>query len=179
MKYFFDTEFLEDGKTIDLISIGIVREDGKEFYAVNEEANWHAIAGDQWLRENVLPHLQVIVTPVNHFHRIDRQPDESWSTRAMIRDDVLAFVGSDQKPEFWAYFASYDWVVFCQLFGRMVDLPSHFPMFCRDLKQWADDLGNPTLPTQESGVHDALSDAQWNRDAWLILDNIAKQQRLV
>lgn len=33
MKYFLDTEFHEDGKTIDLISIGIVAEDGREYYA--------------------------------------------------------------------------------------------------------------------------------------------------
>lgn len=35
MRYFFDTEFYEDGKTIDLVSIGIVAEDGRELYAVN------------------------------------------------------------------------------------------------------------------------------------------------
>jgi hypothetical protein len=28
VRYFYDTEFLEDGKTIELISIGIVCEDG-------------------------------------------------------------------------------------------------------------------------------------------------------
>jgi len=28
MKIWFDTEFYEDGRTIDLISIGLVREDG-------------------------------------------------------------------------------------------------------------------------------------------------------
>jgi hypothetical protein len=30
MRYWLDTEFIEDGKTIDLISIGIVAEDGRE-----------------------------------------------------------------------------------------------------------------------------------------------------
>jgi hypothetical protein len=29
MKYYYDTEFIEDGRTIDLISIGIVAEDGR------------------------------------------------------------------------------------------------------------------------------------------------------
>ena len=37
MKYFYDTEFLEDGHTFDLISIGIVAEDGREYYARSEE----------------------------------------------------------------------------------------------------------------------------------------------
>lgn len=39
MKYFFDTEFIEDGRTIDLVSIGIVCEDGREYYAVSAEAD--------------------------------------------------------------------------------------------------------------------------------------------
>lgn len=41
MRYFFDTEFHEDGQTIDLISIGIVAEDGREFYAVSRDAQLH------------------------------------------------------------------------------------------------------------------------------------------
>jgi hypothetical protein len=36
-KYFFDTEFDEDGKTIELISIGIKCADGREYYAVSRE----------------------------------------------------------------------------------------------------------------------------------------------
>lgn len=35
--YCYDTEFLEDGSTIELISIGIVCEDGREYYAVNSD----------------------------------------------------------------------------------------------------------------------------------------------
>ena len=33
MKYWIDTEFIERPCTIDLISIGLVAEDGREFYA--------------------------------------------------------------------------------------------------------------------------------------------------
>ena len=36
-RYFYDTEFIEDGTTIDLVSIGIVDEAGREFYAVSTE----------------------------------------------------------------------------------------------------------------------------------------------
>lgn len=165
MRYFFDTEFLEDGKTIDLISIGIVAEDGREYYAVNEEAEWSRISREEWLRENVLPHLPVLVIPCGDGFRTDRLDGAHWRLRDEIRRDVLAFVGDDPKPEFWAYYADYDWVVFCQLFGRMVDLPKGFPMFCRDIKQLAVHLGSPKLPEQLSGEHDALADARWNRIA--------------
>lgn len=43
------------------------------------------------------------------------------------------------QPKFYAYFADYDWVAFCALFGKMVDLPQGFPYYCRDLKQTLDE----------------------------------------
>lgn len=56
MKIFFDTEFYENGRTIDLISIGMVREDGEEYYAESPMGRSFANRSD-WLKENVLPHL--------------------------------------------------------------------------------------------------------------------------
>ncbi|MGO2515400.1 MAG: polyadenylate-specific 3'-exoribonuclease AS, partial [Corynebacterium variabile] len=53
MRYFYDTEFIEDGRTIDLVSIGVVAEDGREFYAVSSDFNERR-AGS-WVRRNVLP----------------------------------------------------------------------------------------------------------------------------
>lgn len=52
MRFFIDAEFIEDGRTIDLISIGIVREDGREFYAINDDCDWDKAS--DWVRENVL-----------------------------------------------------------------------------------------------------------------------------
>lgn len=151
MKYWLDTEFMEDGKTIELLSIGIVREDGAEYYAVSADAD--VSRANDWVRENVLPHLD--------FTRS--------LPRSRIRDEILAFmtVSWSGKPEVWGYFAAYDWVVFCQLFGRMIDLPEGFPMYCRDVKQLCDDVGNPELPPQTSTVHHALNDARWTREAYL------------
>lgn len=90
MRYYLDTEFHEDGRTIDLISIGIVAEDGREFYACSLDADWSRIEREPWLCANVLPHL----------------PEDGavqWMSRERIRDRLLAFVGQDPKPEFWAY----------------------------------------------------------------------------
>ena len=140
MKYFFDTEFIEDGKTIDLISIGIVSEDGRSYYAESFECDLDK--ANDWVKENVLPHLP--------------GPQKS---RATIASEIIAFVRID--PEFWGYYADYDWVVLCQLYGRMIDLPNGWPMYCRDLKQLLDDNGNPKMP-KPIQEHNALSDAQWN-----------------
>lgn len=146
MRYWFDTEFIEDGKTIDLMSIGIVAEDGRELYLESSECNLDRAS--PWVRENVTPHLT----------------GERWS-RVAIATDVRNFIDPDRygKPEIWAYYADYDWVALCQLFGTMMDLPKGWPMYCRDLKQLA---GSLPLPEQGKGEHHALADARWTRDAW-------------
>lgn len=41
--------------------------------------------------------------------------------------------------KFYAYYGDYDWVGFCWLFGKMIDLPKGFPMYCIDLKQMLDE----------------------------------------
>lgn len=55
--YCYDTEFLDDGSTIELISIGIVCDDGREYYAVNSDMDTQRIGKHQWLMDNVWPHL--------------------------------------------------------------------------------------------------------------------------
>jgi hypothetical protein len=158
MRFWFDTEFIEDGKTIELISIGIVAEDGREYYAESVDAIPHYDRADPWVKDNVIAHLQ-------GQRSADFVPE--LRTRKQIASDLVAFCG--EKPEFWAYYADYDWVVLCQLHGRMIDLPATWPMFCRDVKQRCVDVGNPVLPKQTSTEHHALEDAKWTRQAWEFL----------
>jgi hypothetical protein len=149
MKIWFDTEFIEDGRTIDLISIGMVDEAGRTFYAESSEADLSRAS--PWVRENVIPCLSL-----------------SFSSREAIAAGVRAFAGA--SPQFWADHASYDWVALCQLFGTMMDLPPGWPMFVRDIQQLWDTKGNPRLPVARRGVlHNALNDALTCRDQWLFL----------
>jgi hypothetical protein len=163
MRYWFDTEFIEDGKTIDLISIGIVAEDGRELYLQNEECAFQR--ANQWVKENVLVYLTDFVYPMPLY---EPEADHVWRSRNAMKLEIQKFIGHD-GPEFWAYYADYDWVVLCQLFGTMIDLPKGWPMYCRDLKQWCDSMGNPKLPEQGKGEHHALADARWNKQAWEFL----------
>ena len=55
LRYFYDSEFIEDGVIIDLVSIGVVCEDGREYYAVSSEFN--PDKAGPWVRRNVLPKL--------------------------------------------------------------------------------------------------------------------------
>lgn len=151
MRFWFDTEFIEDGKTIDLISIGVVAEDGREYYA--ESLSCDRSKASQWVKENVLTHLT----------------GEHMRQSTHIASDLIAFMG--EAPEIWAYYADYDWVVLCQQFGTMMDLPKGWPMYCRDVKQLCDACGNPKLPEQTSTEHHALADARWTREAFEFLQS--------
>lgn len=165
MRYWLDTEFIEDGKTIDLISIGIVAEDGRSLYRQRNEARLGNAS--EWVQQNVLPHLQPCLCTLAF-------SDCPWKNASTIAADIKAFCDPEKygKPEFWGYYADYDWVALCQLFGTMMDLPKGWPMYCRDLKQWCDDLGNPKLPEQGKGEHHALADARWNKQAWEFLKGL-------
>jgi hypothetical protein len=157
MKIWFDTEFIEDGKTIDLISIGMIDQQGNTLYLENADCDFSKAS--DWVREHVLPQL----TPTHTSKSICIQP------RHVIRDEIVKFAGPN--PEFWAYYASYDWVVLCQLFGRMIDLPSHWPQYCLDIVQMARMLNvtKEQLPADKADKHNALSDAIWCKEAYTYL----------
>ena len=176
MKYWFDTEFIERPNTIDLISIGIIDERGRTFYA--EHTSFDERKADNWVHENVISKLRFYnqQSPFKGFNNASiknagtaNEVREVFGTTPLIKQAVLDFIGND-KPEFWAYYADYDWVVFCWIFGKMIDLPEGWPMYCRDIKQWCNHLGNPTLPKQAAGDHNALEDALWNKEAWKFLN---------
>lgn len=164
-QYFYDTEFHEDGSTIDLISIGIACADGREYYAVNSDMNHDRISTEDWLCENVIPHLPLKGgKPVQGF-------DSRWvwsldksstlvKPKWVIANEVREFLLAGTRPELWADFGAYDHVALAQLWGPMINLPKGLPMYTRDFQQRLDDLGRPVMPPQVSGVHNALEDAR-------------------
>jgi hypothetical protein len=147
MKYWIDTEFVERPCTIDMISVGLVAEDGREFYAESSEVDW--AKASEWTLQTVRPQL-----------------DGNIMSREEIGYAVRRFVDADETPVFWGYFPAYDWVAFSWLFGSMDELPFRFPQLCLDIKQWAIELGDPELPVQVGAKHHALADARWTKVAW-------------
>lgn len=198
MKYFLDTEFIDNGTTIDLISIGIVAEDGREYYAQNLDT--HFDGASYWVQENVLAKLEN-----REYWRFREGESKPWRRRGQMALDIDEFCNAAAygRPEFWAYYGAYDWVAVCQLFGTMMKLPGEryrcpecgencpnnkefycsvalvnvqpmavpaWPKICYDIKQLCDFKGNPRLPKQDPAEeHHALNDARWNRTAWTYL----------
>jgi len=268
MKYYLDTEFIEGLQrirflgipyantkpTIDLISIGIVAEDGREYYAISKDFNlkeaWNRYQLEPnntvgarigclptqkkvyWIRQNVLKPIfdELILKESNEvYSSSERQflfnvPEDytpvcgnDFSYKNLKK--LIAKYGKTNKEiaegikdfchfwktldsgrslqnhpiEFYAYYADYDWVVFCWIFGKMIDLPTGFPMYCRDLKQNFDVLAehlnteggrftpkewvemvketHPDYPKQ-TNEHNALDDAIFNKALHKFLDKI-------
>lgn len=158
MKYWYDTEFYEDGERIHLISIGIVAEDGRKLYMESADFDWTIVPAGHWIWENVYPHLQR-----GSFLRSRRQMQNEL--RKFITQD-----GTELNNQLWGYYPAYDHVVLAQLFGRMVDMPDGVPWFTQDirqLKQMLNDEGwEYEFPKQESVAHNALNDALWTKKAY-------------
>ena len=271
MKYFLDTEFLEGtqnknflgfiyGKTkstIDLISIGIVSEDGREYYAISKDFNlkeaWNRfdlidntdnvgyrigcesrIKKVYWIKENVLkPIYNELATfhinytnygvhthfghvcadsrfltftyknlkwLINKYGKTNKQISEEIKDFVYSKEDVL-YNHEDCKTnhigevrsniQFYGYYSDYDWVVFCWLFGKMIDLPKGFPMYCIDLEQMMDevikrpviggpifgyrnitDLKNDSNYPKQTNEHNALADAKWNYKLYKFLNKL-------
>src|SRR6201996_3133959 len=145
-----DTEFIARPCTIDLISIALVAEDGREFYAESSEVDWSKAS--RWTLQTVRPQLA-----------------GGGMERPQIGDALRLFTEHDAHPVFWGYFPAYDWVAFTWLFGGLTELPFAFPQLCLDVKRWALQLGEPEVPQQIGPRHNALADARWTRDAWNFL----------
>ena len=187
------------------MSIGIEDENGREYYAVCNEFDTTNAWNNTWLRDNVIPGLFSEVNPQT-LEEFNTAVQTYGKSKSLISEEIKTFVYNVtlENPEgntdinFYGYYCDYDWVVFCWLFGRMIDLPEHFPMYCKDLKQLSDDVSEifknkilyafnmqnthdfddnafmklfSTYPVI-TNEHNALNDAKWNRQLHVFIKSI-------
>ena len=182
MKIFIDTEFHEYKKngidTIELISLALVKETGEQLYLISKDFNLKNAWSNEWLRDNVIKTLPIDNSDCSTLKAAKKYIDKEGVTREKMKEIILQFVGNCE-PEFWGYYASYDWVVFCWIFGRMIELPNNFPMLPMDLKQimhltsLSSDKIKEAVP--QVNCHNALADANWNKDVWNYIDSLVKR----
>lgn len=220
---FLEGKFGTNGApTIELISIGIVsaRHGKAHYYAVSREFDtmeaWFRNDGTidnpaYWIRENVLRPLfeDLCLLQMQYEYRQYDQFTEEFNrdnfiwllethgkTIHQIKTEIIAYLNpqSHDPIKLFGYYSAYDHVVFCWLFGKMIDLPSGMPMYTIDLKQELDRVANVFLektikapivssdwhpkyalnhlkdehavpyPIQSENEHNALADAKWNKE---------------
>jgi hypothetical protein len=182
------------------------------FYELAQEEFHNIHYKDQWIYNNNEVNYEIFSqndTWFNNLKWFKKLLKKYGKTKAQIAKEIIEFVAYNEdedlspadlyKPsfefsniEFYAYYADYDWVVFCWLFGRMIDLPNGFPKYCLDLKQSLDSVakkytifkqdethediliylkGMNIFPKQ-TNEHNALADAQWNKELYEFLHKV-------
>ena len=173
-KFFFDTEFHEhnvktaDGRTVrmvELISIGVVDDQGRTFHMVNSEFDREAAEKNHFLKTNVLDKLP---------------PESEWKPMDEISNALLRFVGSSDA-EFHYWEAPHDPFLLYQLLAPKMYRDSRPAMLnmrenikgAFNLRQTFNDLGQPKgiMPPKPANQHNPLDDAQWDKAAWQAMDD--------
>lgn len=133
MKLFFDTEFTGLRKSTTLISIGIVSEDGRKFYA--EFVDFNISQCDKWIKENVLQNLYLPKLSGKNTHGNVKEVvgNKSWVS-ACLNDWLLQF----DTIQFVSDVCHYDFVLLIDLItngGTALDLPDNISAVCHDINQ--------------------------------------------
>jgi hypothetical protein len=131
MKIFFDTEFTGLQLRTDLISIGIIADNGAKFYA--ELNDYDKTKIDEWLQTNVIDNLLFSAPPededeyysmsrlkfaVNNTPIRDNCSIEMRGSMATVGDELKVWLSQfKEKIDVWSDVLAWDWVLFCELLG--------------------------------------------------------------
>lgn len=107
MRIFFDTEFTGLHQKTTLISIGLIDEQGRSFYA--ELNDYDKAQLDPWLSENI----------------IDKLTGQNVMSKAELAVELRAFFAQYDTVEIWSDCLAYDWVLFNDIFGGAFEIPDN------------------------------------------------------
>lgn len=190
MKIFFDTEFTGLHKNTTLISIGLVDENNRTFYA--EFSDYNETQCDEWIRENVIKHLKWSKEgPIENFmnQSLDFNKTEVYGTKECIRDCIGVWLSAYDEVELVSDCCHYDMVLFIDIFGSAFDIPKNVNPACHDINQdiatyykisereafgiSREDIlsSNNFIVDEEIMKHNALFDAQVIKDIYELMNN--------
>ena len=120
-KIFFDTEFTGLHQKTTLISIGLVSECGKTFYAEFNDYDFKQV--DEWVLDNVIKKLKY----GGIFQKLETNGKNiSYkSTTENIREKLTQWLLQFEQVEIWSDCLSYDWVLFNQIWGHAFNIPKN------------------------------------------------------
>ncbi|MEZ2661424.1 3'-5' exoribonuclease domain-containing protein [Aneurinibacillus aneurinilyticus] len=162
MKVFFDTEFTGLHKNTTLISIGLVAEDGRTFYAESTEYDKSQI--DEWIQKNVLDNL-LLNDKRPHYNNVDWDNVRMKDSLNQISIMLSQWLAKFEKVEMWSDCLAYDWVLLCDLFGHAFRIPKNVYYIPFDISTLFEAMSiDPDINREEyAGIagakHNALHDA--------------------
>ena len=122
-RLFLDTEFTGLHQQTSLISLAIVAETGRAFYA--EFSDFKKDQLTPWLEENVLSHLTMTKQRDGYIDQATENLIQVKGNHAFVRSLIETFLGQFEAVGFWIDYVAFDWVLFCELWGGSMELPKH------------------------------------------------------
>lgn len=185
LKIFFDTEFTGLRKDTTLISIGLVSEDNRQFYA--ELIDYNEKQCDDWIKENVIEKLYKCGWKEREQKYI---PNYHLGAKLEIGKVLGNWLVQFDSVEFVSDVSHYDMVLLIDLLGGVWGLPKHICPACIDINQ--DISRKYSITLQEAfdksredilyqnhrewkvkgDKHNALYDAKVIRELYQIFNNV-------
>lgn len=157
---YLDCEFLPSDPALSgLVSIGLTDDQGRDYYAVNADADQQALREIPWMVANVWPYLPTVGNGagLDHAH-----PDVK--PIAQIRADLVRYFCDHGPAHLYAWYGSQDMHRLHSFWDHdWSRMPDDIPCWFHELKSLAYLAGDPQLPQQDGGEHHALADAKYNR----------------
>lgn len=132
MKIFFDTEFEGLYKNANLISIGLITEDGKQLYIENDDIIPEYQS--EWIKDNVLPNT-VNYGDINILEICDNLTDYFVGRDYQICNQLTEFFKQYDYVELVSDVCHYDMVQLIDIFGDVFSLPKNVCCACYDINQ--------------------------------------------
>lgn len=173
------------------ISIGIVADDGRIFYAEFNDFDKYQV--DDWIMENVIENLKFEkpnddenepYTATRHKNNLvgnnlyNSYSLELRGDKTSIVSELHGWLGQFDEVEMWSDVLGYDWVLFCELFGGAFGIPKNVYYIPFDITTLMRDRGiDPDINREEMAQlgdgekHNALWDARVIRACYINIIN--------
>ena len=189
-KIFFDLEFTGLHKLTTAISVGLVCEDGKKFYAEFTDFDKYQI--DNFLRQEVLSKRTL------DEYNFERDYDPSAEIvyvkgdADLIYTTISKWLGQyeEEGVEMWGDLLAYEWVLFINIFGNGLALPKYIDFMPMDIvtalrlcgidKDIDRDIfayGEEIAPSRKEKKHNSLHDAETQLEVYNKIISLTQQKK--
>lgn len=180
MNYFLDTEFtcLPWDGTAELISIGIVDENDREYYACLNDFSAESVS--LFVEQNIIPYLPYI---------------SERKSRQVVSEELFEFISAEPEPpgQIWCLFPTEDELkewgfkegeipnviekygdIDLQLLEDLLGFryPADWPGTGSNLVPIMNKLKEKERVPDNEQIHNALADARWNKKVWEVASTL-------
>lgn len=145
---FLDTEFTGLRQNTSLISLALIADDERSLYI--ESNNYDHTLVDDWIAENVINNLFILKQ--KHFEDCSVEFGYAvgylnnplqWNDGRIVyaendysvKDEIVSWLSPYEEVQIISDCSSYDWGLFCELFGGALDLSKYISSYCHDINQ--------------------------------------------